>query len=54
MNKKEYTDKDFEVIETQISMLLQYVNKFEAEIKIIKTNYHNLQTKVSRMGMDRY
>lgn len=53
MNKKEYTEEDFRVMETQISKLLQYVNKLEAEIKIIKTNHHNLQTKVSRI-VDRY
>jgi hypothetical protein len=49
MNKTEYTEKDFASMEAQIRRLTQYVGRLEEEIKLIKTNYTNLQTRVSRM-----
>lgn len=46
MNKKIYTDKDFEAMEKQISLLMNYARKLEQKIKSMDSKILSLESKI--------
>lgn len=46
MNKKEYTTKDFSAMETQIFKLISHINNLEVEIRRLKINIRELESRI--------